>query len=305
MMFNPPWVLPLIAPLAAVPFRTAQVLWLVLMVGLLFGSANVLWRYYGGRRDYQFLAWCCAAVFYPNAVALRMGQLAPVMLFAATAFLICMRSQRFWLAGVSLFILGIKPHLFIPLGVVVLAWTIRARRWEVIGGAGLATILATVAVATINPAGVGGYFDLWRQDSPMEFVSGLGGLLRLTFGTAVTWLQFAPLAVAVLWVFVPWRRYHGNWDWGEQLPVLMLGSLIGAPYGWTFDQPVLMVPLLRAAVSMVKRIRPMIVIGAVAGNLVMAAMLFAGFSDQWFLWSVPLWMFLYAATLRTEKRTTA
>jgi hypothetical protein len=305
MMFNPPWVLPLLAPVAALPFRTAQVFWLILMVVLLFGSANVLWRYYGGRPDHQFIAWCCAAAFYPNAVALRMGQLAPLMLFAATMFLICVRSQRFWLAGVSLFVFGVKPHLLIPVVLVVIAWSIWARRWEIIGGAVLATVLTTVAAATINPAAVAGYFDLWRDNPPLEFVSGLGGVLRLTFGPAATWLQFAPLAVAVLWAFVRWRRHYRHWDWGEQLPILLLGSLIGTPYGWTFDQPVLMVPLLRTAVSMVKRIRATIVIGAVVGNLVMAGMLFAGFSDEWFLWSAPLWTVLYAAALRNEKRITA
>ena len=38
------------------------------------GSANLLWRYYGGLRDRRLIAWVCADLFFPNPVASRMGQ---------------------------------------------------------------------------------------------------------------------------------------------------------------------------------------------------------------------------------------
>src|SRR5215813_8837089 len=119
MMFNPPWVLPLLAPLAGLPFRTAQISWLVASVALLFVSTILLWRYYGGMPDRALIASACALLFFPNPVALRMGQLAPVILFGLAGFLLCVRSKRFWLAGVALSTLGIKPHLLIPVAVVV------------------------------------------------------------------------------------------------------------------------------------------------------------------------------------------
>src|SRR6476469_7757437 len=47
-MFNPPWVLPLLAPLAALPVRGAFALWLAVQFALVLVAAGWLWRAFGG-----------------------------------------------------------------------------------------------------------------------------------------------------------------------------------------------------------------------------------------------------------------
>src|SRR5262249_38214243 len=48
MMCNPPWTLPLVLPFGLLPARLAHLLWLLLSFGAVLGSADVLWREYGG-----------------------------------------------------------------------------------------------------------------------------------------------------------------------------------------------------------------------------------------------------------------
>jgi hypothetical protein len=71
---------------------------------------NLLWRYYGGPPDRRLIAWTCAVLFFPDPVAFRMSQFSPIILAGLVAFLHCMRAQRRLIAGVSLFVLGIKPQ---------------------------------------------------------------------------------------------------------------------------------------------------------------------------------------------------
>jgi glycosyl transferase family 87 len=300
MMFNPPWVLPLTAPLAAGSFRTAQICWFLLSAAFVFVSAELLWRLYGGRPDQRVIAWGCAALFIPNPVTLRMGQFSPTILFGLTLFLVCMRKQWLWLAGVSLFVLGIKPHLLIPVGLAVVFWVVREKRWQIIGGAILAVTIATFTAWLINPAALSGYVDLWKNDPPAEFVSGFGGILRLIFGFERTWFQFVPAVFGLVWILLRWRRYRMRWDWVEQMPSLLLGSLICAPYGWTFDEVVLLIAIMHGAVSMAKHPRPIILAAFASANLVLVAMVFAQFSDHWFVWTSPLWAVLYAAAVHPE-----
>jgi len=192
--------------------------------------------------------------------------------------------------------LGIKPHLLIPLGIVVVIWTIQERRWPILGGLVLALGIATIAAWLINPAALTGYINVWRNSPP-------GDLMRLRFGFENTWLQLLPAVVGIVWGFMRWHRYRTRWNWGEQLPALVLGSFITAPYGWTFDQPVLMTAVVCGGVSLAKNPSVRIIAAFVAGNLLVALLVIAQFRDASLLWSAPLWALLYAAAVRRGRET--
>jgi uncharacterized membrane-anchored protein len=86
------------------------------------------------------------------------------------------------------------------------------------------------------------------------------------FGFERTWLKVLPAVVAFVWVVTRWSRYRPRWDWAQQMPALVLGSLSGAPYGWGFDQPVVMIAAVRAGVSLEKRPQRVIVAVFVLAN---------------------------------------
>jgi len=45
-----------------------------------------------------------------------------------------------------------------------------------------------------------------------------------------------------------WLRKGPCWVWSEELPKIVLASVVTTAYGWTFDQPVLLMPLVVIAV---------------------------------------------------------
>jgi hypothetical protein len=110
-----------------------------------------------------------------------------------------------------------------------------------------------------------------------------------------------PMTLGGAWVLIRWQR-SGRWDWDEQMPALVLGSLISAPYAWTFDQPVLTVAVIGAAVTICKQRRWLIAAAFAVGDAIVAALIFAESPGYLFLWSAPFWGLLYAAAMRREAK---
>ena len=67
------------------------------------------------------------------------------------------------------------------------------------------------------------------------------------------WLQLAPAVVGVAFLTVHWRRYRDTWHWAEQMPLLVTLSVLTTPYGWTFDQVLLVVPIVALAARYTKK----------------------------------------------------
>ena len=53
-----------------------------------------------------------ALSLFPTLIALRMGQISPLMLAGLVGFLYFLRHERGWLAGLALLPATVKPHLF-------------------------------------------------------------------------------------------------------------------------------------------------------------------------------------------------
>ncbi len=146
------------------------------------------------------------------------------------------------------------------------------------------------------------YADALGNRPPSQWVSPtIGTLLRLAFGEELFRLQFVPLAIGLAWFAWHWRKHGREWDWREQLPLLLLVSFVTAPYGaWPFD----MVLLLPAAMWLVLHAKPPargpVVAGLVAVNVGCLAMNLLKISSFWFLWVSPAVLLLYIAGTRTR-----
>src|SRR5262245_20276965 len=81
MMWNPPWVLPLVMPLGAMNPAIGQLVWFALSLGTVLVCADFLWRAYGGPVEHRWAGWVVALPFAPQLFALVVGQVpAPLLL---------------------------------------------------------------------------------------------------------------------------------------------------------------------------------------------------------------------------------
>ena len=119
----------------------------------------------------------------------------------------------------------------------------------------------------------------------------------MAFGEGKFWLQFVPVLGGVAWFAAHWHRHRRTWDWGEQVPWLLLVSFVTSPYGaWHFDLVLLLVPLIHRAVRLTDEWTPVAVY--VAANVVMLVLVAGQLWSFWFAWVAPVVLVLYAATAR-------
>jgi len=68
----------------------------------------------------------------------------------------------------------------------------------------------------------------------------------MMFGWDKSWLPFVPTVLGGIWFLFYWRHHRRTWVWAEQMPVLLMVSLITAAYRWNHDQVVLLPVLVQA-----------------------------------------------------------
>jgi hypothetical protein len=309
LMWSPPWALALVAPLGLLDVRTAHQLWLLFHLVVLLGCADVLWRHFGGPDNLRWLSWLVALTFIPTGMALLAGQISPLLLLGAAGFLVCARRRWDVLAGAFTVLLAIKPHLTYLFWIALLPWAVVSRRWLLLlGGAGTGVALTAVAVA-LDPGVLGHYWHTFTQSPPAQYRSPtLGTLLRLIAGEGHFRWQFVAMVPGGVWLaWRGWRRRR-DWDWDEQLPLLLLVSMLTAAYGaWPFDLVLLLVPVLRTAVLLRGSPRLRIVAGAVFVAITALALgLVAREAEYlWFIWMTPALLVSCAALGAAARSTVA
>lgn len=243
IMRNPPFALFLTVPLGLVGEKTGAVLWSLLILVCLMTSVRLLWRMYGSPPGRLHLI---GYLFAPALACLLTGQTSTFALVGLTLFL-CFHSTRPMIAGAALLLCALKPHLFLPFGVALLAWVIARRAWQVFYGAALALGFGCAIPLLFDPSIYRHYAAMSRTAGVQsEFVPNLSALFRIFIDRNVFWLQFLPVIVGCLWAFWYFRLHRSEWDWRVHGPLLMLVSLLSAPYSWFTDEVVLLPAILQA-----------------------------------------------------------
>ncbi len=286
MMWNPPWALPLAMPLGLAHWRVGQLAWFTLnAVGFLL-AARLLWRVYGGPPARPWVPVAVAFAFGPTVFQLMLLNITGFVYLGLVGFVWLLSRPHppapspnrrggemqpssppspvrgggrgvgsIYLAGCLAALTAIKPHLFVPFAVVLALETLRGQRvWRATVAGGLILVAFALLPLLWNP-------DVWAQyraataeeSSATHYTTRdwnhptLGHQLREALPGRPFATLFLPLAVGVPLVAAYWWARRHTWNWTDELPRLILASLILTPYGaWGCDLVVLTIPLLQA-----------------------------------------------------------
>jgi hypothetical protein len=293
VMRNPPWALPLAWPLGFLGLRVAAVFWTILLLACLIVSVVIVHRLHGSPPNN--IHWLGFA-FTPALVCLTMGQTSLFPLLGLALFL-RYHSARPFAAGAALWFCALKPHLFLPFGVVLLAWIAFTRAWKIITGA-VAALAATTALGfLLAPHAWPDYIAMLR--SPLvagEFVPCLGDALRHWFFPAYHWTQYLLAVLGCLWALSYFWRRRCAWNWTHDASPLMLVSLAAAPYGFLYDQGLAIPALADAAYS--TRRRPLIIVLVALIVFLDIQLCFVRITSIAYLWTAPVWLAWYLLAVK-------
>lgn len=301
-MRNVPWALPLALPLGYFNPQVAALPWSLLMLALLFASVRMLWSMAARTPEEagSYLDWL-GYCFPPALFCVCLGQTSVLVLFGLALFLRLHKLHPFS-AGAALWFCSLKPHLFLPFGVVLLVWIVISRSYRILAGALAALAAGSAITAVIAPGAFGQYIHYMRTSViTHEFTACLGDVIRDSLNPAAEWLAFVPAALACAWALVYFWRRRQSWNWLEHGSLLVLVSLFVAPFGWIFDQAIAVPAILVGAARTRSR----------ALLMLMAAMYFAievqvnmfELHSRAYLWIAPAWVVWYVlARARSERK---
>jgi hypothetical protein len=193
----------------------------------------------------------------------------------------------------------LKPHLFLPFGVVLIVWVILTRSYKILVGTVVALGVSSAIALLFDPL-------VWVQYGRMMSTARIDRLaipclsivLRQKLSPNTIWLQYLPAVLGCIWALAYFRRHRDDWDWMEHGSLLMLVSLLVAPYTWFMDQAILIPALLHAAY--VTRSRSLVAILALASAVIEIA-IFRGLPllhSAFYLWTAPAWLVWYLCATR-------
>jgi len=295
MMWNPPWTLSLVLPLGWFPFRTAYALWVLLNIGLLIASADLLWRGLGGPPRLRGLALLLTLAFAPTLLLIFSGQLTAFVLLGLAGF-VALRPRHPFLAGMAGALTAIKPHMLVLFALWLLVDALRTRDGRKVLLGGLASLLLLSAIPTLLDPGIWSHYaaiTTGASSADHEHVSNwspplIGWWLRMAVPGQPFQVQWLPLALGVAAFGTLLARRARE----PHIPALVGFSLLIAPYGvWTHDL-VLMLPLiLLAAVKLANGTSRAAIAFAVPcfvlADMLLFAMIVAKSPYESFVWVVP------------------
>lgn len=248
---NPPWTLSLIAPLGlAKSYALAWVVWVGTLTFVVWLSTKILLGLYSdGRRLFPLETAASerilAFTFYPTILCIGTAQITPLVLLGVTGFLFFVTRKSYAFAGACLALAAIKPQLVYLLWLALVLWCWRERKWRLVLSLAAAIASLTGIALPIRPRLLADYWQFSHSGYVKIWPSALGAILRYPFDSVRSFpLQFVAPALGTAWFLFYWRRHGESWDWKECMPLLIAVSVLTAPYGWTLDQVLLLVPII-------------------------------------------------------------
>jgi hypothetical protein len=299
-MRNPPWSLPLALPLGLASARVMALPWSLLMLAILIACVRMLWQMFGKPGTHlEWLGYC----FAPALICVIAGQTAIFLLLGLVLFLRLYARHPFW-AGAALWFCTLKPHLFLPFGVVLLLWIVLTRSYRILLGAIAATAASCAVTEVLDPQAWSQYLQ-WAHRSGIanEFIPCLSVMLRDAINPAAHWLVFVPAVAGCAWALVYLWQHRRAWDWIEHGNLVMLVSIFAAPYCWLWDHS-LAIPALLYGVARTQSRRMIAVLALLFLALELQPFVFqVGLNSKLFLWPALAWIVWYVFALKTQEDT--
>jgi len=288
-------------PFTLIPFTRAVYYWLILNIIIIFYSTMLIW---GASNTYPWIPLLAVFTFSMTVYSLVFGQINSLELLGLALFLSLSRSNKHYLAGASLVLSTIKPHLVIITLPILFLDLLRKKEWKTVSGL-MTTLCFCFAVLFV-------FYPPWIQSFWVVINSGMNtiretptinGLLVLLgiykFGK---WIWLIALTIGIIWW---WRRGH-TWDRRTFIDLSLILGLIFSPIGWSYDQIVLILPILSilswSAKGKLQITTSLMNISfLIIANLISYIQRLYVLSDVWFFWLPIMVLVVYEAARSKHK----
>jgi hypothetical protein len=237
--WNPPWLLLILAPVGILPYSIAFPVWIfcnTLLIGLvLLISWQMCRRTHNSR---EILVVFIAGYLFGETISyLAIGQITALVLLGMVLSIWWFDHQLDLLAGAILLLTVIKPQISYFFLILVLIWIIKHRRWKVIEGFVIAALTSMIIFWIIDPSWVKDYITLMNGlPFSSNFTSTIGSFFASIFHIKIFYFS----AIILILLIKPILGILESDGWLTTLNLALIISLPLSPYGFSFDQIVIL-----------------------------------------------------------------
>jgi Glycosyltransferase family 87 len=306
IMLNPPWVVTLVMPFGLLSYPISRLAWLLLSIGSILFCTQILWNLYKGPPKQRWISWIIILLFAPSILVLRVGQISTLLLLGITLFLyFIVLHENDWAAGIAIALISLKPQVIFIFLLALLFWIIEYRRWKILASSIASVLLLTLVALVFNHQIIYQYIAMLNASYIPDLATPtIGSYLRFFWlGTDKFWLQFLPTILGIVWFIYYWNRKHKAWNWLEELPILLLISILTASYSWTYDLVILIPAVLQAAIWLLsdwKRWSTFFLVLYFLCINILYLILHKVLNDFWFFWMAPAILVWYLLIKKTH-----
>jgi len=227
-------------PYTIFPFQRATYYWLITNIIIVFFGVVLTWHHTTSR---MWIALVAAFGFSMTLLSLIFGQVNTLVMLGIALFLFFSTSRRYFAMGASLILTTIKPHLVILALPLLVFDILRRKQWRVFVGFIGALAGCALILFYLYPAWPNSFWNLVVSGmSSAREVPTLAGILVLTGNYALgKWIWL----IGLLFAIIVWWKFGKQWDRRTLIDVSILAGMMIAPIGWSYDQIMLLFPLLR------------------------------------------------------------
>lgn len=238
------WFAPLgnlvLLPYTLLPFTRAAYYWLLTNIAVMFLSPLLIWFKTDRRTWIPILA---AFGFSMTLLSLIAGQINTLVVLGLALFLFFSESRRDYAAGIGLALTTIKPHLVILTLPLLLLDIMRRKQWRLFTGFVLALFGCALILFAFYPAWPLSFWHLVADGmSSTRETPTLAGLFVVA--GEYTWGKWI-WVLGLFFSIAAWWKRGTDWDRRTLIDVSILGGIVVSPIGWSYDQVILLFPILR------------------------------------------------------------
>jgi hypothetical protein len=216
-------------------------------------------------------------------------------------FLSLIKKNKPYLAGASLVLTTIKPHLVILTLPILLLDLLRKNEWKVLAGFALTFLICVLILFAFYPP--------WIQSFAGVVISGMSNIRETPTVNGLLVLLGEHGAGKLIWPVALlvgiglWFLRGQTWDRRRFIDLSLAAGLVVSPIGWSYDQIMLLFPIL-SLLAWVARgevpapISRVIITVLILANLLSYLLRVFTPSDVWFVWIPFIILGLYLVARR-------
>ncbi len=227
----------------------------------------------------MLIAWTTSVSFFPFLLCWGVGQTSCLILLGVVLFLQSDRTGNPWLGAAGLILISCKPQNVYLFCLLVAVCVLRERNWRLPAASLVLLGVAAGTLTLLRPPWLADYLRALEQPPLYWATPTVGGILREYFSIQSSAVQYLPpLVIGGATLLLISRQ--PKIVWRSNISLILLVSSLSSPFGWSYDQVLLLFPCLE---SILRVLAPG---QTVPGRRVLTILVVFGYSGSLFLFNL-------------------